>query len=247
MEWLTDPQTWLSLVTLSALEIVLGIDNLIFLAILTNRLPDSDKPRAERMGLGFALASRLALLGAVFWVAGMSDPVFTIFGFPTSWRAIILAGGGLFLLAKATHEIHGALEGEDEDNPGAEPPKIGRMWPVVAEMVVLDVAFSLDSVVTAVGMANQFWVMVAAVVVAMTLMLASAEPLSAFLARHPTVKMLALAFLLMIGMALLAESLGIRIPKGYLYFAMGFAVAVEALNLLVRRARKPVRLRHPLP
>lgn len=252
MEWLFDPQVWLGLIALSTLEIVLGIDNLVFLAILTHRLPEEKRPNAARMGLGFALFGRLALLGSAVWIVGMAEPVFTIFGHAVSWRDVILVGGGVFLLAKGTHEIHGSLEGEDEEEAafGASTgtkTKAAAMGTVIAQMVLLDLVFSLDSVVTAVGMANQLWVMAAAVVVAMAVMIALAQPLSGFIAKHPTIRMLALAFLLMIGMSLTAEGLGVHVPKGYLYFAMGFSVAVETLNLIARRRRKPVRLRHPVP
>ncbi|MDA8233041.1 MAG: TerC family protein [Magnetospirillum sp.] len=250
MQWLLDPQIWLGLVTLSALEIVLGIDNLVFLAILTERLPESQRAKAARLGLGLALIGRLALLGGAVWIVGMAEPAFAIFGHAASWRDVILVGGGIFLLAKGTHEIHGALEGEEDDDADHGRNTRGRqaaLGAIVAQMVLLDLVFSLDSVITAVGMVSQPMVMAAAVVVAMALMVAAAGPLSAFVAKHPTVRMLALAFLLMIGMSLTAEGLGVHVPKGYLYFAMGFSVAVEALNLIARRRRRPVQLRHPLP
>jgi len=257
MEWLYDPQIWLSLVSLSVLEIVLGIDNLVFLAILTDRLPEERRPLAERLGLAFALLARLGLLAAMVWVLGLAVPVFEIFGQPVSWRDIVLIGGGIFLLAKATHEIHGALEGDDdeaEDGAAAHPvaaagaaPVTAGLWRVALQMGVLDLVFSLDSVITAVGMASRLWVMAAAMVVAMALMLAAAAPLSNFLGRHPTVRMLALAFLIMIGLALVADGLGVHVPKGAIYFAMGFSAAIEGLNLLAKRRQKPVRLRHPLP
>ena len=254
MDWLYDPQIWLSLVSLSVLEIVLGIDNLVFLAILTDRLPEDIRPLAERLGLAFALLARLGLLAAMVWVLGLGAPVFAIFDQPVSWRDIMLIGGGIFLLAKATHEIHGALEGDDDDGedgatpgPVAAHPVAAGLWRVVLQMALLDLVFSLDSVITAIGMASSLWVMAAAMVVAMALMLAAAAPLSSFLGRHPTVRMLALAYLIMIGVTLIADGLGVHVPKGAIYFAMGFSAAIEGLNLLAKRRQKPVRLRHPLP
>lgn len=249
MEWLLDPQIWISLLTLSALEIVLGIDNLVFLAILADRLPEPQRPLARKLGLGFALITRLALLGSLAWIVGLTEPVFTVFSQPVSWRDIILIGGGVFLLAKATHEIHGSLEGEeDEDSPGTSgsgAAKAGFISTIV-QIGILDIVFSLDSVITAVGMAQQLWVMMAAVIIAVLLMLVAAGPLSAFVSKHPTVKMLALSFLLLVGMSLVADGMGYHIPKGYLYFAMGFSVLVEAFNLAARRRRKPVTLRNRL-
>ena len=251
MDWLFDPQIWLSLISLSVLEIVLGIDNLVFLAILSDRLDEELRPKAEKLGLGFALLARLGLLAAMFWVVGLATPVFEILGQPVSWRDIILIGGGTFLVAKATHEIHGALEGDEHEEDGADGGATRgvapTLWHVVIQMGVLDLVFSLDSVITAVGMVNQLWVMAAAMVVAMALMLAAAAPLSGFLSLHPTVKILALAYLIMIGTALIADGLGIHVPKGAIYFAMGFSAAIEGLNLLARRRQQPVRLRHPLP
>jgi len=254
MDWLFDTQIWLALISLSVLEIVLGIDNLVFLAILTDRLDEERRPTAEKLGLAFALLARLGLLAAMMWVTGLATPVFEIFGQPVSWRDIVLIAGGVFLVAKATHEIHGSLEGDDdeaEDNEGrlhpVDHPPVVSLWPVVLQMGLLDLVFSLDSVITAVGMVNNLWVMAAAMVVAMGLMLAAAAPLSGFLNRHPTVKILALAYLIMIGVALITDGLGIHVPKGAIYFAMGFSAAIEGLNLLARRRQKPVRLRHPLP
>ncbi|MBC7908446.1 MAG: TerC family protein [Rhodospirillaceae bacterium] len=248
MEWLSDPQIWISLLTLSALEIVLGIDNLVFLAILADRLPEKQRPLARKLGLGFALITRLALLGSLAWIIGLTEPVFTVLNQPISWRDIILIGGGVFLLAKATHEIHGSLEGEEDEVPGtagAKAAKAGFIATIV-QIGILDIVFSLDSVITAVGMAQQLWVMVTAVILAVLVMLVAAGPLSAFVSKHPTVKMLALSFLLLVGMSLVADGMGYHIPKGYLYFAMGFSVLVEALNLTVRTRRKPVTLRNKL-
>jgi len=249
MEWLTDPQIWISLLTLSALEIVLGIDNLVFLAILADRLPEPQRPAARRLGLAFALLTRLGLLASLSWIASLTEPVVTILTQPVSWRDIILIGGGVFLLTKATHEIHGSLEGEEDESEAGQGIARAAKAGFVATMVqigILDIVFSLDSVITAVGMANQLWVMAAAVIVAVALMLVAAGPLSAFVSRHPTVKMLALSFLLLVGMSLVADGMGYHIPKGYLYFAMGFSVLVEGLNLAARRRRKPVHLRNNL-
>ncbi|MGE5516583.1 MAG: TerC family protein [Bacteroidota bacterium] len=253
MEWLTDPHIWISLLTLSALEVVLGIDNLVFLAILAERLPEHQRPAARKLGLGFALITRLGLLASLTWIAGLVEPVFTVLDNPVSWRDIILIGGGVFLLAKATHEIHGSLEGEGEDDEDGSSGETGVAKAATAGFVativqigVLDIVFSLDSVITAVGMANQLWVMATAVVIAVILMLVASGPLSAFVSRHPTVKMLALSFLLLVGMSLVADGMGVHIPKGYLYFAMGFSVLVEALNLGAQRRKKPVHLRNNL-
>ena len=246
MDWLADPQTWISLLTLSSLEIVLGIDNLVFLAILADRLPEPQRPTARKLGLAFALLTRLALLASITWIAGLIEPVITVLGHPVSWRDIILMGGGVFLLAKATHEIHGSLEGVEEGGAEAAPKRQVGFAATVAQIGVLDIVFSLDSVITAVGMARQLGVMVAAVVVAVVLMLVASGPLSRFVSRHPTVKMLALSFLLLVGTSLVADGMGFHIPKGYLYFAMGFSVLVEGLNLAARRRRTPVHLRTSL-
>lgn len=245
MDWVTNPDIWISLLTLSALEIVLGIDNLVFLAILADRLPIEQRALARRLGLGFALLTRLLLLSALAWIVGLVQPVFTLMDHPVSWRDIILIVGGLFLLAKATHEIHGSLEGVEEN--GAAGAVGAGFAATIVQIGILDIVFSLDSVITAVGMARHLPVMVAAVVIAMIVMLVASGPLSRFVSDHPTVKMLALSFLLLVGMSLVADGAGFHIPKGYLYFAMGFSVLVEALNLAVRRKRKPVKLRYPVP
>lgn len=245
MDWVTNPDIWISLLTLSALEIVLGIDNLVFLAILADRLPIEQRALARRLGLGFALLTRLLLLSALAWIVGLVQPVFTLMDHPVSWRDIILIVGGLFLLAKATHEIHGSLEGVEEN--GAAGAVGAGFAATIVQIGILDIVFSLDSVITAVGMARHLPVMVAAVVIAMVVMLVASGPLSRFVSDHPTVKMLALSFLLLVGMSLVADGAGFHIPKGYLYFAMGFSVLVEALNLAVRRKRKPVKLRYPVP
>lgn len=249
MDWLLDPQIWIGLLTLTTLEIVLGIDNLVFLAILADRLPPEQRASARRLGLAFALLTRLGLLSTISWIASLTTPLFEIADQPVSWRDLILVAGGVFLLWKATHEIHGSLEGK-EDEAATNAGKAGASFlGIIVQIGILDIVFSLDSVITAVGMANELWVMVTAVVIAMVCMLLAATPLSRFVNDHPTVKMLALAFLLLVGMALVADGFGFHIPKGYLYFAMGFSVMVEALNLAARRRRraKPVQLRHPLP
>jgi predicted tellurium resistance membrane protein TerC len=247
MSWMADPQVWLSLLTLTTLEIVLGVDNLVFLAILADRLPEQHRDKARKLGLALALVTRLALLASLSWVAGLTEPVVTIWNHPVSWRDIILIGGGVFLLAKATHEIHGSLEGEEHtpESLAAQSAKASLALTVV-QIGILDIVFSLDSVITAVGMVDELWIMAAAVIVAVVLMLVASRPLANFVGRHPTVKMLALSFLLLVGMSLVADGLGFHIPKAYLYFAMGFSVLVEALNLIARRNRKPVRLRTPL-
>jgi predicted tellurium resistance membrane protein TerC len=231
---LSDPQIWLSLVTLAVLEIVLGIDNIVFIAVLTQKLPKERQALARRLGIGFALVTRLMLLFAIAWVIGLTAPIIEIWGHPVSWRDIILIGGGAFLIYKSTHEIHGSLEGE-EDETGRRVA--ANFFAVVAQIGLLDIIFSLDSVITAVGMAEHVWIMVTAIVIA-------AGPVASFVERHPTVKMLALSFLLLIGTALIADGFGFHIPKGYIYAAMGFSVLVEALNLLARRRKaKPVHLR----
>jgi predicted tellurium resistance membrane protein TerC len=217
------------------------------LTILADRLPEPQRPAARKLGLGFALITRLALLASLSWIVGLVDPVFTIWDHAVSWRDIILIGGGLFLLTKATHEIHGSLEGEEEGEHGSAGKAVAVGFvATIIQIGILDIVFSLDSVITAVGMVDQLEVMAAAVIIAVIVMLIAAGPLSSFVSAHPTVKMLALSFLLLVGMALIADGLGFHIPKGYLYFAMGFSVLVEALNLVARRKRKPVKLRTSL-
>jgi predicted tellurium resistance membrane protein TerC len=236
MEWLSDPQIWASLATLTALEIVLGIDNLVFIAILANKLPEEQRDRARKLGLALALLMRLALLASISWIAGLTAPVFAIADHAFSWRDIILIAGGLFLVYKGTREIHERVEGQDQP-VGATIARI-TFHGVIMQIILLDIVFSLDSVITAVGMAEQLWVMVTAVVVAVAIMVAASRPLGDFVSRHPTVKMLALSFLLLIGMVLVADGFGFHIPKGYIYAAMGFSVMVEALNLLAAGRRK---------
>jgi predicted tellurium resistance membrane protein TerC len=246
-EFLADPGTWVvALLTLTALEIVLGIDNIIFISILAGKLPAEQQNKARVVGLTLAMFMRIALLFSLSWVIGLTGTLFTILDFDISGRDLILIGGGLFLLGKATFEIHEKLEG-DEHGSGAAGGT-ASFASVIAQILVLDAVFSLDSVITAVGMAEELWVMVAAVVIAIGVMLVSAGAISDFVNRHPTVKMLALSFLLLIGMSLVAEGLDFHIPKGYIYFAMGFSVFVEVLNLRLRGGkgkREPVHLRDP--
>ena len=232
LSWLQDPDAWIALVTLTALEVVLGIDNVIFISILAGKLPPAQQARARRLGLGLAMLTRILLLLSLAWLARLTAPLFAVAGHPVSGRDLILLTGGLFLLAKSTFEIHEKLEGEEGHASARVPARFGA---VLAQIVLLDVVFSLDSVITAVGMANQVPVMVTAVVLAVGVMLLAAGAVSAFVERHPTVKMLALSFLLLIGFSLVAEGLGLHIPKGYIYFAMAFSVLVEALNLAARR------------
>ncbi len=245
IELLYDPAVWVSFTTLVALEIVLGVDNLVFIAILSGRLPAEQQPAARKVGLALALISRLLLLSALAFIVKLTQPIFELFGHAVSWRDLVLIAGGMFLLVKATHEIHNSLEGEGEDGSGGSAKAKAAFGMVVAQIAVLDIVFSLDSVITAVGMAQELAVMVAAVIVAVIVMLVAAEPLSTFVSRHPTVKMLALSFLFLVGMTLVAEGLQFHIPKGYIYFSMGFSILVELLNQMSRRrkGRKPVALR----
>ncbi len=240
-DWVTNPEIWLSLVTLSALEIVLGIDNLVFIAILTGRLPAHQRALGRKVGLSLALITRLMLLATLAWIVGLTEPLFAVAGKGFSWRDIILIAGGLFLLYKATVEIHEMVE-KDEEEPDSPHGAAGVTFQgVVLQIAVIDIIFSLDSVITAVGMADQLWVMVAAVVFAMIIMIIASNPLANFVQAHPTVKMLALAFLLLIGVILIADGLGLHVPKGYIYFALAFSVAVETLNHWVRARRRRLR------
>ncbi|HEY6001981.1 MAG TPA: TerC family protein [Anaeromyxobacter sp.] len=242
LELLTQAETWISLATLSAMEIVLGIDNIVFLSILAGRLPRERQPRARRVGLAFALVTRLALLLGITWVMGLTRGLFTLLGREWSGRDLILLAGGLFLLAKATFEIHDKLEVKHGPELG-DAAKQPSFWAVIAQIGVLDVVFSLDSVITAVGMAQHLAIMVTAMILAVLVMLAFAGPIGEFVERHPTMKMLALSFLLLIGVMLVAESFGKHVEKGYIYFAMAFAFGVELLNMRMRRARgAPVAL-----
>lgn len=241
MEWIAEPETWVALLTLTVLEIVLGIDNIVFISILAGKLPPPQQPRARQTGLLMAMLTRIGLLFSLAWLTRLTRPLFSMFGFDFSGRSLILIGGGLFLLAKSTYEIHDKLEGEVSHR--AEPSR-ATLRGVVAQIVLLDIVFSIDSVLTAVGMAEQLAVMVAAVVIAVLIMLVAAGPISEFVEARPTVKMLALSFLLLIGFSLIAEGLEVHIPKGYIYFAMAFSVFVELLNLRLRqRPSEPVKLR----
>ncbi len=239
MDGLFSPEALIALGTLTLLEIVLGIDNLVFLTILAGKLPPEQQPRARKIGLGLALGMRVALLLVITWIIGLTRPLFTVLEQEISGRDLILLVGGLFLLAKATTEIHHKLEGESAGKPGAVRATFGA---VIAQIVVMDLIFSLDSVITAVGMAEDIRVMIIAVVIAMAVMLAFAEPLGRFVQAHPTVQMLALSFLLLIGMTLVAEAFEVHVSKGYIYFAMGFSVFVEVLNLKFSKKGKPVDL-----
>lgn len=240
MDWISNPEIWVALLTLTALEIVLGVDNIIFVSVLVGRLPAGERAVARRVGLSLAMLVRIGLLFAITWVIGLTQPLFSLFSHEFSGRDLILLMGGLFLLAKGTYEIHDKLEGDDEHGATGAPSAFAG---VIIQIVLLDVVFSLDSVITAVGMVDQIAVMIAAIVIAVSIMLAAAAALNAFVDRHPTIKMLALSFLMLIGLSLTAEGLGQPIPKGYIYFAIAFSVFVELLNLRVRgRARKPVEL-----
>ncbi len=244
MEWLTDPQAWIALVTLTVLEVVLGIDNVIFISILAGKLPPGQRDRARRLGLMAAMGTRILLLMSIAWLARLTAPLFTvpIVDHAVSGRDLVLVVGGLFLMAKSVHEIHDKLEGDE----GHASAKVAATFgSVIFQIMLLDVVFSLDSVITAVGMARHVEVMVAAVIISVLFMLWFSGPVSAFVERHPTVKMLALSFLLLIGVTLVADGLGQHIPKGYVYFAMGFSVLVEMLNLRAKRKAPPVHLRQP--
>ncbi len=243
MDWLSDPNAWVALATLTALEIVLGVDNIIFISILAGKLPKEQQNRARRLGLALAMGMRILLLLSLAWVVRLTDPLFTVFGEGISGRDLILLVGGLFLIAKATHEIHDKLEGEE----GHGSARVAASFmSVIIQIMLLDIVFSLDSVITAIGMADDIGVMITAVVIAVGFMMFSARAVGDFVERHPTVKILALSFLLMIGVSLIAEGLDFHIPKGYIYFAMAFSVGVEILNQRVRGTRAAaVKLRRP--
>jgi len=242
MELLADPQAWIALATLTALEIVLGVDNIIFITILVGRLPAAQRNRARVIGLGLAMGTRILLLLSLAWIMTLTDPLFTVVGTDISGRDLILIGGGMFLLWKSVHEIHNSLEGEAEAHDVAARATFGA---VLLQIAIIDIVFSFDSVITAVGMVDELPVMIAAIVIAVGVMMFAAKAIGDFVDRHPTIKMLALSFLTMVGMALMAEGLGFHVPKGYIYFAMAFSVAVETLNLKMRSRmqRVPVRLR----
>jgi len=245
MDWITNPEAWIALLTLTILEIVLGIDNVIFISILAGKLPPEKQATARTAGLGLAMIMRIGLLFSLTWIMRLTEPLFTVLREEISGRDLVLIIGGLFLLYKSTHEIHDRLEGDEGEESVRVMPSLAS---VLIQIMLLDVVFSLDSVITAVGMAEDLGVMVTAVVVAVGFMMVFAAPVSAFVDRHPTVKMLALSFLLLIGLTLIADGLGRHIPKGYIYFAMAFSIGVELLNLRMRRGKKDaVKLRHPVP
>jgi predicted tellurium resistance membrane protein TerC len=239
MEWLADPQIWIAFLTLTVLELVLGIDNVIFISILSGKLPAERQKSARYIGLVLALIMRVGLLFSLTWVMGLTEPLFTIWGQSVSGRDLILLLGGLFLIGKSTHEIHGSLEGEEGHASKKVFPSFAS---VIIQIMLLDIVFSLDSVITAVGMVSNIWIMIAAVVVSIVAMMAFAGPIGGFVQRHPTVKMLALAFLLLIGVTLIAEGFHQHISKGYIYAAMAFSVFVEFLNLRLRKKARPVHL-----
>ena len=244
MEWFSDPATWTALLTLTALEIVLGIDNIIFISILADRLPADQRQRARTTGLLLAMLMRIAMLFSIGWILGLTQTLFTVAGHPFNGRDLILLLGGLFLIYKSTTEIHAKLEGEEhEQEAGAGTVSFSS---VIIQIVLLDIVFSLDSVITAIGMTTNITIAVVAVVISICIMLGAAKPLADFVNRHPTVKILALSFLLLIGMTLFAEGLGQHIPKGYIYFAMAFSVVVEILNLRLRKKSEPVHLHQQL-
>lgn len=243
MEWLTNPQIWMALVTLTVLEIVLGIDNIIFISIVSSRLPKEQQPRARRVGLLMAMGTRVMLLLGLSWLVHLTDPLFTLVGHDFSGRDLILFFGGLFLIYKSTHEIHEKMEG-DEAEAVASDTKAVTFGKVIMSIAILDIVFSLDSVITAVGMVDEVPVMIAAIVIAVGVMMLAAETISAFVEAHPSVKMLALSFLLLIGLSLVGEGLGHHIPKPYIYFSMAFSALVEGLNIRSNKSKKkPVELR----
>jgi len=244
MEWMASPEGWIALLTLTALEIVLGVDNIIFISILVGRLPPAQRQKARVIGLGLAMFSRIALLMSLAWMMRLTTPLLTVMAFDITGRTLILVGGGLFLLAKSVMEIHGALEGTEEERAlGGGYAGFGS---ILVQIAIIDIVFSLDSVITAVGMVSEIEIMVLAVVAAVGVMMFAAKPIGDFVDAHPTIKMLALSFLILIGVALVGEGMGMHIPKGYIYFAMAFSVAVETLNLRLRKKRQPVKLHKEL-
>ena len=240
IEFLTDPHVWASFVALSVMEIVLGIDNVVFIGIMVSRLPPDQRLMARRVGLSLALIFRVIMLAGITWFIHMTTPVFSLLGYDVSWRDIILIAGGLFLIVKATREIHQDIEGEDEDGSGPASV-VDTLTSAILQIAVIDLVFSVDSIITAVGMADHVEVMIAAVAVAILVMYFASEPVAAFIERHPTTKMLALSFLFLIGAALIADGLHFHIPRGYIYFAMAFAGFVEVFNVLAQRRRRKAR------
>ncbi len=247
MEWIADPELWVALATLTALEIVLGVDNIIFISILCGRLPVHQRARARTIGLMFAMLTRIALLFTLSWFMTWTEPLFNIFSKAISWRDLILIGGGLFLLWKSVHEIHNSLEYSNDRDNDAAIVTTASLGAVIAQIAMIDIVFSLDSVITAVGMVNELPIMVIAIVIAVSVMLFAAGPIGNFVDRHPTIKILSLAFLILVGFALISEGWDLHIPKGYIYFAMAFSVAVEILNLRMRANRRTVELHKSLP
>ena len=235
IELLTSPEAWAALLTLTALEIVLGIDNVIFLSVIVSRIPQGQARRARQIGLALALLFRVLLLSLLVWLIGLTQAIFTVKGTAFSWRDIILIGGGLFLIGKATHEIHAEVEARDDGND--DTPRHSAFFWVIIQIIVIDMVFSLDSIITAIGMAQDLAIMIAAVVIACFIMYLSSGPVARFVAEHPTTKMLALAFLVLIGVALVADGFKFHIPRGYIYFAIAFSAAVEFFNVLARRNR----------
>lgn len=236
MHWLIEPENWIAFVTLLVLEVVLNVDNVIFLAIVSDALPEERRPKAQRIGLSLAMLLRIALLAGLTWLIGLTAPLFGVHGHPVSIRDLIMIGGGLFLLTKATREIHDAVEGPDHASRSRPHAAFAA---VIAQIVLLDLVFSVDSVVTAIGMANHLGVMIAAVVIAIGVMMVSAPTVGAIVERHPSIRMLALSFLLLVGLSLVTDGFGAHIEKGYIYFAMGFSILVEGLNLRAGRRRAP--------
>lgn len=237
-EWLNSPEAWIALGTLVALEIVLGIDNIIFISILVGRLPYHQRDSARRLGIGFALVTRIALLFSLSWIIGLVEPLFTVLGEEISGRDIVLLAGGLFLLAKATHEIHALVEHDPGTSEDIKAKAASTMLSTIIQVGILDIVFSLDSVITAVGLVDELAIMCIAIIISVIVMLVSSGPISTFIDKHPTLKVLALSFLMMIGMMLMTESFDIHVPKGYIYFAMAFSVFVEVINIRVRKLYK---------
>lgn len=242
-EWLANPEAWIALATLTALEIVLGIDNIIFISILVGRLPEHQRNFARRTGLALAMLTRLALLFSLAWVMGLTEAWFTLLGEEISGRDVILIGGGLFLLAKATHEIHNSLEGEEDS---VQAVVAANLVMVLIQIAILDIVFSLDSVITAVGLADHVSIMAIAIIIAVGVMLLAAKSIGDFVDSHPSIKILALSFLLLVGVTLMVEGFDVHVPKGYIYFAMAFSLSVEMINIRMRKKREPLKLRKPL-